>query len=589
MNVRLHFTTLQRVRIGYAALLLIFGIFLVRLFYLQVIRHDDYTETALIKQLKEYQIPAQRGIIAAQSANGVVPIVLNDVKYTIFADPFYIDNVGDASVKIAEVLGGSPDDYKELLERESRYSILAKKQSEEVKEQIESLELKGVGAREAIYRTYPQGTLAAQMLGFVNAAGEGRYGLEEALQDRLKGEPGLVKAITDAQGVPLAANEENTLIEPQPGDKAVLTIDIGMQQGLESLLAKGVKASKAPSGGAIIMEIATGKVKAMANYPTYDPARFSDVAKENVGLFENKVVSSPLEVGSIMKPLTMAAALDQGVINRNTTYYDAYRYVVDGEEITNVPGSGRPGVKRLRDILQLSLNTGATWLLMQMGGGEINQQARERWYDYMVNHYQFGKKTGIEQGFEASGVIPDPNEGFGLNIKYANTAFGQGMTATPLQMAAAFTAVLNGGTYYRPQLVEYFKKANGEKEYVQPEIVHDQVVKPEVSEDIVEIMEYAFSINHAAYGMEQLREQYSIGNKTGTAQVPRPDGGGYYEDRENGMFVGYVGGDKPQYLIIVRVDTPQIAGYAGSKAAGPIFIGLANMLIDNFGVVPRTQ
>lgn len=582
------FTSLQRARFGYAILLGIFSIFLVRLFYLQVIKHDEYSKSALVKQLKEYEIPAERGVIAAHSGDTIVPIVLNEIKYTIFADPLHIEDSHKAAEKIAEVLGGTADTYKELLERDSRYSVLAKKQTEEVKNKIEALELKGVGAREAVYRTYPQGSLAAQLLGFVNDEGEGRYGVEEALQARLKGEPGLVKAITDARGVPLAANKENTLIAPKPGEKVVLTIDVGMQQHVEEILKKVVEDTNAPSGGAVIMEVATGKIKAMANYPTYEPAKFNEVSADNLGIFENRVVSAPLEIGSIMKPLTLAAALDQGVVHRNSTYYDPYRYVIDQAEITNVAESGSPGVKTLDDILQLSLNTGATWLLMQMGGGEVNQQARERWHDYMTNHYMLGKKTGIEQGFEAAGSIPDPNEGFGLNIQYANTAFGQGMTATPLQMAAAFSAVFNDGTYLRPQLVDYYEKPNGEKEYVAPQVIQEQIIKPEAGAIIAEIMEYVFESNHAVYGMPQLRSGYSIGSKTGTAQVPRPEGG-YYEDRDNGMFAGYVGGDTPQYVVITRVDTPEVAGYAGSKAAGPVFVGIVNMLIDNYGVTPKSR
>ena len=361
-----------------------------------------------------------------------------------------------------------------------------------------------------------------------------------------------------------------------------------MQRQVEQLIKKGVEDTKAPSGGVVVMEVATGKIKAMANYPTYDPAKFNEVPSDKVGVFENKTVSAPLEVGSIMKPLTTAAALDQGVVQRNSTYYDPYEYVVDGASITNVQESGSAGQKRLDDILQLSLNTGATWLLMQMGGGEINQQARERWYDYMTNHYQFGKETGVEQGYEAGGSIPKPNDGFGLDIQYANTAFGQGMTATPLQMAAAYAAVFNGGTYYRPQLVDYYVKSDGSHEEVKPEVIKGDVVKPEVGRTIAELMEYVFESNHTVYGMPQLRPEFMIGSKTGTAQVPRPEGG-YYDDRDNGMFAGFVGGNSPQYIVIVRVDTPEVVGYAGSKAAGPVFVGIANMLIDNYGVAPKTQ
>lgn len=585
---RLSISPVQRIRIGYALLIFIFSIFIIRLFYLQIIRHNNYTQAALTSQLKEYEIPAERGVIAVQNGGDEVPIVLNEIKYTIFADPLYIEDIDETAKKVAEVTGGDESTYRELMQMETRYAILEKKQDETIRDKIIDLELKGVGAREAVIRTYPQGSLASQVLGFVNDDGEGRYGLEEALNDRLKGEAGQLKAITDARGVPLAANQDNILKEPKAGHKTVLTIDLGMQRQLEDVLKKGVEDSRAPSGSAVIMEVATGKIKAMSNYPTFDPAKFAEVAGDEVGVFENRAVSSPLEIGSIMKPLTLASALDQGAVSRNSSYYDPYRYNIDGWPITNVQEAGGAGTKTIDDILQLSLNTGATWLLMQMGGGEINQQGRERWHDYMTDHYRFGTLTGVEQGYEAPGTVPDPNEGFGLNIRYANTSFGQGMTATPLQMAAAYVSVLNGGTYYRPQLVDYYERSDGSKEVVESEVVREGTIAEEHGKTVAEIMEYVFQSNHRVYGMPELREEFMIGSKTGTAQVANPEGG-YYEDRDNGMFAGFVGGDTPEYVIIVRVDTPEIAGYAGSKAAGPIFVGLANMLIDNYGVSPKTR
>src|SRR3990167_1477135 len=139
----------------------------------------------------------------------------------------------------------------------------------------------------------------------------------------------------------------------------------------------------------------------MANSPTYNPSEFFNVGEDNVGVFENKLVSSPLEVGSVMKPFTMAAALDMGVVNAGTTYYDPGQFKIDDATITNVEESGGPGNKEMKVILQKSLNTGATWLLMQMGGGSINQKARESWHNYMTEHYRFGKTTNVEQGYES--------------------------------------------------------------------------------------------------------------------------------------------------------------------------------------------
>lgn len=583
--------SLTRIRIWYALLLLACGLVVVRLFYLQVIRHDYYQKAALSGQLKEYEIPSQRGIIEVQDGDNVVPIVLNEIKYTLFADPKFIEDPEATAKAVAKAIGGEAVDYKGQMKTDSRYAVLAKKLTKEQKEAIDKLAeddedlWKGVGTREVPYRTYPQGSLAAQLLGFVNDDGEGKYGLEEALDDDLKGTPGQLKAITDSRGVPLAANRDNTLLEPKPGDRLVLTIDIGMQQQLEDILKKSLDRARSASGSAVIMEAHSGAIKAMANYPTYNPAEFFNVKSEDAGVFTNPAVDSPLEPGSIMKPLTVAAAIDYGVINKDSSYNDPGKYVIDGVTVDNVE-SGGGGTRTIADILQLSLNTGATWMLMQMGGGQVNSQARTRWYDYMSDRYRFGKAVGVEQGYEASGTVPDPNEGFGLNIRFANTAFGQGMSTTLLQLAGAYSAVLNGGTYFQPHLVDRTIGADGVTTKTPLTVVRENVVKPDTSTSVRQLMEYVMERNHANYGLRVLRPEYSIGGKTGTAQYVQP-GGGYYADRFHGTFAGFVGGNEAQYVIIVRVNDPRIGGYAGAKAAGPLFSDLAVMLIDNFGVTPK--
>lgn len=577
---------LLRVRIWHGVLIAICMIFLLRLFYLQVIRHDFYRTQAKSGQMREKEIPAERGVIYAYNGNQVVPLVLNETKYTVFADPQFIDDPSDAATKIQAVIGGNIKDIEAKMRLNSRYSVLAKKVNKKQKEEIEALKIKGIGVREERYRAYPQNELAAHILGFVNDEGEGKYGIEQYWNNDFKGVPGQLKAVTDANGIPLIANKDNIINEPIPGKSVILTIDVSMQKQLEDYLRQGVKRANAKSGGAFIMEVQTGAIKAMANYPSYNPAKFYEVTDSS--RFNNNVVATPLEPGSVMKPLTTAAALDQGVIKPNQTYYDPGQFRIDNATVRNVEEAGGAGQRAVVDILRQSLNTGATWLLMQMGGGNINERARTAWYDYMTKHYNFGKITGIEQGFEATGTVPAPNEGFGLNIQYANTSFGQGMTVTPLQMGAALSSVLNGGTYYQPRLIDTVINADGSKQKIEPKVLHSNVVKPSTSKTLQKFMESVVQNNYLIYGFKSLRPQYMIGGKTGTAQITKPDGG-YYENRFNGMFTGFVGGDKPQYVIVVRVDEPHVVGYAGSKAAGPIFVDLANMLIDNFNVLPKSR
>ncbi len=575
----------QRLRLWYSVFLLVAAVFILRAFYLQVIRHDYYRQLAMNSQLKEYQIPAERGVIAAHDGDTVVPVVLNQKLYTLFADPKYVKDAWKDAHQIADAIGGDASYYEKQMKVNSRYSVLAKKLNKEQRAKVEKLKLKGVGTRETTYRTYPQGQLAAQLLGFVNDEGEGKYGLEQALDSQLKGQAGELRAITDARGIPLVANKDNIVKEAQAGKRVVLSIDIAMQKQLEDNLKAGLERAKSKSGDAMIMDPNTGAILAMASFPTYSPADFSKVEDANV--FTNASVSSALEVGSSMKPLTAAAALDQGVVKRETTYFDPSFYDIDGYKITNIEEDGGAGTRSVSDIIQLSLNTGATWLLMQMGGGQVNQKARQTWHGYMVDRYQFGKQTGIEQGYETAGTIPDPNDGYGLNLQYANTAFGQGMTATPLQMAGALASVVNGGTYYKPHLVDGYMNKDNQLVQQKPTVVKAGVVKPDVSQTIKEIMQYSFEKNHVGYGMPRLPAGYSIGGKTGTAQIAKP-GGGYYEDKFNGTFTGFVGGDKPQYIIVTRVNEPKIPGYAGSKAAAPMFVDMTNMLINNFNVTPKS-
>lgn len=573
-----------RLNVWYGLLVLICVAFIARLFYLQVIKHDFYRTQALSDQLKEYVIPAERGIIEAYQGDKAVPLVLNEKLYTLFGDPGLISDVKLAAAKTADITAAKPADYEVLMKkRDTRYVVLTKRLSESQKDKIVALKLPGVGVQAEHYRTYPQGSLAAQILGFVNSEGKGNYGIEQALDYDFAGQPGRLKAITDANGVPLVASKENTQIDPVPGKKVRLTIDLAMQKELESILAKGLSRANSKAGSALIMDPYSGAIKAMANFPTYNPAEYFKVSDQNI--FANPAVGSALEIGSSMKVLTAAAALDLGVIKEDTSYYDPNRWTLNGHPVTNIREISGPGQRNIADILNLSLNTGATWMLMQMGGGEINKQARERWHNYMTEHYRLGKPTGIEQGYEAAGYIPPPNSGFALDLAYANTSFGQAMTLTPLQMAAALSSIVNGGTYWQPRLIDATYNAKGDKVPKTPKIVRKNVVSAQTSQALRRLMEYVVTNHNFS---PKLNPNYGIGGKTGTPQIANP-AGGYYEDRFNGTYIGFVGGDVPKYVIAIVVREPRIGTYAGAGAAQPIFGDLARMLISNFNVPPKNS
>ncbi len=581
-------TSTQRIKLWYVFIVLVAALFIGRLFYLQIVRHDFYRAAALADQLKEYSIPAQRGIIEVQDGNTTVPLVLNQTLYTLFADPaFSTVNAASEAQQVAAVVGGKASNYQSLMSVSgARYEVLAKRLSEAQNNKILALKLPGVGTQAQDYRVYPQGDLASQMLGFVDDSGQGRYGIEQTLNAQLAGTPGTLKAITDASGVPLAASPDNVKVDPKPGSNVVLTIDLAMQRGLESILRQGLQAVASKSGSAVIIDPTTCAIKAMANYPSYDPSKFYNVS--DLSLFSNSAVSSTLEVGSIMKSLTVSAALDRRVITPDTAYHDPGYVTIDGSTIKNVLPITTPTIT-IKDVLQHSLNTGAVHMLKELGGGSLDKAGRDVWHDYMVNHFQLGKPTGIEQTGEASGSIPDPDHGYALDLQYAETAFGQGMSATILQMGAAFASAVNGGTYYKPHLVEAVVAPSGATNQTQPQIVKQNVISSQASAQVRELMQYVFTQNHTIYA-SNLHTGYNIGGKTGTAQIAK-SGGGYLDGIYNGTFLGYVGGNMPQYVIAIRVDKPNLPAYdaAGSQAAAPIFGKIADMLINNFNVKPKSH
>jgi cell division protein FtsI/penicillin-binding protein 2 len=574
-------------------LIFIIAVFGIRLFYLQIIRYDHYKTAALHDQLHEKQIPATRGVISAHDGDGTVPLVLNQKLYTLFADPVdiqtYKTNTDKLAGALTATLGGKFEDYKrELTVKDTRYSVLAKKISPAQRDKLMSYKFAGLYSEAQDYRTYPQGQLASQVLGFVSNDGTGEYGIEQALNKQLTGKSGLLKAITDLQGVPLAASKGNVEIAPKHGDNLLLTMNLGMQAQLETILANQYQKTKSKNLSAVVMDPDTGAIKAMANYPTYDPANYGKVTDAKV--FQNNAVSEAIEPGSTMKVLTTAASLDQGVISPDTSFYDPAHWVVDGFNITDIEEDGGARQQNIASLLNLSLNTGAVWELMQMGGGQINAKARSAWYDYMYNHFRFGHPTNIEQGYESDGLIPKPaNNGAGISLTYANSSFGQGVLITPLQMAAALSSTLNGGTYYQPYLIDSRTDSDGKTSVTKPKVVKSDVVSPQVSQELIPLMEYVVS-EHLKEGFSYLNfpSQYSVGGKTGTAQIANPRGG-YYEDKYNGTYAGFVGGDKPQYVVVVFNMEPHVAGYAGSYGGQPVFGDIAHMLIDNGYVTPRSR
>ncbi|HUB92930.1 MAG TPA: penicillin-binding protein 2 [Verrucomicrobiae bacterium] len=581
----------QRTRIWYALLLVVFGAFSLRSFYLQVIRHDYYEQAALSDQLKQYTIAPERGLITAHLGDSTVPIVLNQQLYTLYADPTLIKQPRQIAAMLQPVIGGSTGDITTALEtQDTRYVVLATRLTTTQSDKILNYKLPGIGTEEQDYRTYPQGTLASQLLGFVDDNGQGEYGIEQAFNQQLSGTPGQLKAVTDINGVPLAASPDNISIAPVNGDNIDLTINIGMQSQLEKILKSAQQQYKSKDVSAVVMDVHSGQVLAMGNYPTYDPANYQNVSDSS--LFENDTVTDAIEPGSITKLFTVATSLQKGVITPTTSFYDPGSWTIDGATVSDVAQDHSQGQQTILSTLIASLNTGATWMLMQLGGGQIDSQARNTLYDYFSNHFRLGQPTGIQQGNgeESGGYLPTPaDNGAGIDLTYANVSFGQAYTATALQMLTGLCSLLNGGTYYQPTLVDKLTDASGHVSNVTPKVLAKNVVSKQVSDDIISLMEQN-NTGHIQEGFSYLNfgPNYNVGGKTGTAQIASPLGG-YLPDTYNATFMGFVGGDTPQYAIVVyNLEPSDYSGFGGAGAAQPVFASIGHMLVNDFGVTPKS-
>jgi cell division protein FtsI (penicillin-binding protein 3)/stage V sporulation protein D (sporulation-specific penicillin-binding protein) len=386
--------------------------------------------------------------------------------------------------------------------------------------------------------------------------------------------------VRDVRNTPLAIGINDISIPAKNGDNVVLTIDRNVQSQVELSLKEGLERMGAESGSVVVLNPQNGEVMAMANYPTYDPAEYGKV--ENAEVFQNKTVSYAYEPGSIMKSMAMGAALDLGAVRPGSQYHNTGCTQIDDAEICNLSRQVDGQTLDMTGVLAWSLNTGMVWVLNQMGGGDITMAARQSLYDYYTARYQFGRLTGIEQIGETAGFISQPDTVHGARVVYSNMMFGQGINVTNLQVAAAFSAAINGGKYYRPHIIA--GTYNNDSFVPQKtESPMEGTLKPETSTELKEMLHEARKI----YGVNPRNDQgFYVGGKTGTAQIYDEATGGYSETQTVGTYIGYGadGTKTPKYVIMVRVDPTKNKHFNGSDDAMPIFNEISNYMLRYMGV-----
>lgn len=576
----------SRPRLLAIAVLVIMAVFVGRLFYLQVIQHDYYVAKANEEQLKQLVIPAKRGQIYALDGSVPTPLVLNETVYTVFADPKIIDKSDEIIETIRQVAGGNAmDNLEELLaKRESRYQIIAKQVTRKQAEMIKEKGLKGIGFQEESRRVYPEGQLAAQTLGFVNAEGQGQYGVESALNDRLTGKNGLLQSVTDVGNVPLTIGDKNINQPAKNGDNVVLTIDRNVQAYTEQALKRGIESIGADQGSVMVMDPQTGKVLAMANLPTYSPAEYYKVT--DAAAFNNGTISTPYEPGSDVKVLTMATGVDKGIVSPEATYFNTDSITVEDRTITNAH-KGETGEITFQHALNWSLNTGFVTVAKRMGsdGDSIDMQARSTMYNYFHDRWGLGQLTGIELAGESAGVVLQPDHP-GAAVQYSNMAFGQGLDVTMVQVCAAFSTIINGGTYYSPTVLAGVVNDDGGFTPAAAKDAKSGQVTSATSDTMRRMVHEARNIFQANRTND--KPGYYIGGKTGTSQVIRD--GKYVDDETIATYLGYGGdsggADGPKYVIMVQV-SGEHKYFEGASAAMPIFTDISNWMIDYMKLQPK--
>lgn len=560
------------------------AVIVARLFCIQILEYDDWVAKAVAQHTLKNVIPARRGEIYMMDGENPSPVVMNSTVYSVIVDPMMADEEV-AKTTLNELLGDKKTaEWSDVFaDKTRRYYVVGKNVERKVAEQIEEKDLSGVWLSSSTKRVYPEGKLASTVLGFVNAEGVGQYGVEGALNDDLVGKDGLLKTVKDVSGVALSIGDDNVKIPAEDGQNVVLTIDKNIQHNVEKILADQSGKLGFQNLSAIVMDPNSGKILAMADYPGFDPANYGNV--DSAARYINHVLEDPYEPASVCKTFTFATAIDNGVMTPESTYNNTGSITIDGWPIDNAEkGADLLGSTSMQKALNYSLNTGSMTALMWLGGSgsEITERGREILYNYYHDRFGLGTITGVEL-YESLGLVTEPAENSnGINSTYANMTFGQNMLVTMVQVAAAFSSVINGGNYYIPTVIAGEMK-NGEfVKKPEPEVAR-KTLRESTSESMRNML---WGTRESARKRGIDKEGYFTGGKTGTAQVIKD--GAYSFDETQGTYIGFGGtdGELPSYVIMVRVWEP------GKLAAGQthgyvVFNALKDYVQDYLKVAPK--
>jgi cell division protein FtsI/penicillin-binding protein 2 len=523
-----------------------------RSFYLQVVRAAEYAPRAERQQLARQTIPVKRGIIYDRDGD---ELAVSKRMATVAADPTLVEDKAAAARLLAPMLQLEEADILTKLASPGNFVYVARRIEPVIGECVSAMDIPGIIITSEDKRMYPNDALASQILGYVGTDNVGLAGIELQYDRTLSGEDGSREVLTDLSGRALDIVAEQA---PREALSITLTIDKDIQYFTEQVLTETVEKHEAARAGAVVLDPRTGEIIAMANTPIFDANDFGNMPPEAQ---RNACITDQFEPGSTFKMVLVAAALSAGIVTPETVYKLSPSIQV-WDRVVHEAHEDVPDVREMSvtDILAQSSNVGAVTLGLDVGKERLVQ---------MIRDFGFTKKLGVDFPGEVSGMMLDPDKWSGATI--ANVPIGHGISASALQLAAAYAAVANGGVLVQPHL------ARG-----QVDLYAHRVVSEEVAAKLRSMLAETVS---EGTGRAARLEGYTVAGKTGTAQKVKKGGGGYSHDEFLASFIGMVPAASPRLVILVWVDEP-MNGYLGSEVAAPAFARIATFALTQLGIPP---
>ncbi|HPT83249.1 MAG TPA: penicillin-binding transpeptidase domain-containing protein [Limnochordia bacterium] len=537
----------------------------IRLGYLQLYRGEELALRALAQRMRPQTIDAQRGRILDRNYKTLAISMGADAVYAL---PESIRDVEGTARQLAPYLSLSEAELVRLLSSDKTSVWLARGLTVETSQAIRSLGLPGIRIVQRPQRYYPQGSLAAHVVGIAGADNQGLEGIEYFYDKILAGVPGQQATERDAAQRSIPGGQTR-FVPPQPGHDVVLTIDTVLQYIAETRIQEAVISSNSERGLVLVMNPKTGEILANAIYPTFDPNYYQEVS---VDRRRNVAITDQYEPGSTFKFVTAAAALDLGITDYNRIFESGSAWEVGGGRVRNLDGRAF-GRITFREALERSDNITFAKLSLEMGP--------ERFYQY-IRGFGFGQRLGVDFPGETAGTVLSPSR-TGQTLQWANTGFGQGIAVTPLQLLSAISAVANGGTLMKPHFVKEIRDAHGKLvQKVEAEVLGTPI-SPQTAAAVSELLR---SVVVNGNGNRADIQGYAVAGKTGTAEVP---GVGGYTDDIIASFVGFAPVDDPALAMLVVLYKPKVESAYGGVLAAPVFREIMEESLEYLGVKRRQE